>query len=237
MDIDDKIKRHYEYLCESYYLKMYRAHLRHEKFDNSEPLLGKSSIDVSFDEDALQKTPNAIRAAKDYYCGVECYYTRMYKVSYIDVTTYAIVVSTDGSDGWIEVYDEQGREIGIGRTWMELIGWGNIDEIRNESFRNNGIPNFIINSDKTTLWQFVGSSSLWEGYTGRYGVILESFPDNKEDDIINILYDATGIKEFAIAIVLDCLPICVTRLIPRECAEAISQQLTEIGAVTSIKEY
>jgi hypothetical protein len=44
--------------------------------------------------------------------------------------TYAVRVTTDGDDGWLEVFDAQGRNAGVGRTYLEWIAWGPAAAIR-----------------------------------------------------------------------------------------------------------
>jgi len=43
---------------------------------------------------------------------------------------YTILAHTDGDDGWIEVYDEAGECLGTGRTYLELVVWGDRDTLR-----------------------------------------------------------------------------------------------------------
>jgi len=43
---------------------------------------------------------------------------------------YVIRVTTDGDDGWVELYDEAGTELGVGRTLLELVEWGERNTIR-----------------------------------------------------------------------------------------------------------
>ncbi|MBD1834790.1 hypothetical protein H6F61_19325 [Cyanobacteria bacterium FACHB-472] len=44
--------------------------------------------------------------------------------------TFAIRVTTDGSDGWLEVFDSQGGNLGAARTDGIRIAWQSVDWIR-----------------------------------------------------------------------------------------------------------
>jgi hypothetical protein len=56
--------------------------------------------------------------------------TRIFRVPVNGQDTYALEVTTDGSDGWLEVYDSNGDPLGYGRTFIELVSWGSKDAIR-----------------------------------------------------------------------------------------------------------
>ena len=44
---------------------------------------------------------------------------------------YMVRVTTDGDDGWVELFDSNGNSLAAGRTYMELIGFSdNIDDVR-----------------------------------------------------------------------------------------------------------
>lgn len=47
-----------------------------------------------------------------------------------DQSTYVVRVMTDGDDGWVEIFDNQGEPIGTGRTNEGLTYWGDCAEIR-----------------------------------------------------------------------------------------------------------
>lgn len=44
--------------------------------------------------------------------------------------TFAIYVETDGSDGWLEVYDIEGQFLGAARTELGEVRWGDRDQVR-----------------------------------------------------------------------------------------------------------
>ncbi len=44
--------------------------------------------------------------------------------------TFAVVVTTDGDDGWLEVYDIEGQQLGVARTCFDKVLWGDCAEMR-----------------------------------------------------------------------------------------------------------
>jgi len=62
---------------------------------------------------------------------------------------YAVRAATDGDDGWLELYDTSGTLLGTGRTYIELVAWGDRDEIRSEVHTGEYPPTLDRNQ---TLW-------------------------------------------------------------------------------------
>ena len=61
-----------------------------------------------------------------------------------------IYVVTDGDDGWLEAYDTQGNLIGAARRYIELLAWGNVEDLRGQ------VKTFEFPSEldkNATLWQ------------------------------------------------------------------------------------
>jgi hypothetical protein len=44
--------------------------------------------------------------------------------------TFAVFVTTDGDDGWLEVFDSNGTTLGTARVYLELLLWGAQSDIR-----------------------------------------------------------------------------------------------------------
>jgi hypothetical protein len=239
MEKNDLIRLHYEEIYENHVLKTYRAYISNEELDEDEELLGRCILDLHRDPELFENLPESVRTAYDYYyvhiakCDLGC--VRLCQVPYKNDVTYAIRVSTDGDDGWLEVYDQYGQVIGTGRTYIELIGWGKIDEIR-EQVHDFNFPSSLSDKGRKTIWQF-GSCVILNDSFDRFFVIAEQIPLEKQDDVIKIICDATGIMEKAITIVCDYLPHSVTKNISQEKAEEIWCRLTEVGVKASIKEF
>ena len=47
--------------------------------------------------------------------------------------TFSIYVETDGSDGWLEVYDIEGQLLGAARTELGEVRWGERAQVRSEA--------------------------------------------------------------------------------------------------------
>ncbi len=234
MEKHNLIRRHYEELYESYFLEQYRAYIRNEESDE-ENLLGRYVVDVHRNSELLQNLPESVKAAHAYYSGRNIGWLRVCQIQYEDDVTYAVLLSTDGDDGWLEIYDRHGQQVGVGRTYLELIGWGEVDEIRAQT-HDFDFPISLQDKEKKTLWQF-GACAIARDSSNRFFVIAEEISSEKQDDAIRIICAATGVTEKAVTIVLDCLPHSITRNISQERAEDIWVSLTDLGAKASIKEY
>ena len=65
---------------------------------------------------------------------------RGYVVPVAGKTTYAIRVRTDGDDGYLEVYDERGKVLAAGRTYLEVVAWGSRAWLRAQVARPGELP-------------------------------------------------------------------------------------------------
>ncbi|MCU0551808.1 MAG: hypothetical protein MUC48_20905 [Leptolyngbya sp. Prado105] len=86
------------------------------------------------DEEERSMIPQSVLDAYDYYVAeVEAadwgtVSATIEKIQNQEVL--AITVTTDGSDGWVELFDLEGKQLGAARTLEEWTAWGNINEIR-----------------------------------------------------------------------------------------------------------
>lgn len=44
--------------------------------------------------------------------------------------TFGVVVTTDGDDGWLEVFDIEGQPLGVARTCLDKLLWGDCQQMR-----------------------------------------------------------------------------------------------------------
>ena len=44
--------------------------------------------------------------------------------------TFGVVVTTDGDDGWLEVFDIEGQPLGVARTCLDKVLWGDCQQMR-----------------------------------------------------------------------------------------------------------
>lgn len=68
-----------------------------------------------------------------------------------DISTYAVYVTTDGDDGWLEVYADDGTLFGAARYYLELIVWGNQDVLRSMATTGEYPPE-LTDRKRRTLW-------------------------------------------------------------------------------------
>lgn len=78
--------------------------------------------------------PEAMLAAYDYYREhiVAKDLGSAYGVTLLvgEQITFGVVVTTDGDDGWLEVFDIEGQPLGAARTCLDKVLWGDCDAIR-----------------------------------------------------------------------------------------------------------
>ncbi len=101
---------------------------------NRQSIEGNFHIPRSEYEAAKKAYPQLVREAYDlYYENVECGdwgTVRFYLMPVRDEEIFVIQTTTDGDDGWLEVYDLTGNPLGLGKTYLEEIEWKGF-EIRN----------------------------------------------------------------------------------------------------------
>ncbi|MDY7022274.1 MAG: hypothetical protein SWJ54_13100 [Cyanobacteriota bacterium] len=57
---------------------------------------------------------------------------RLYQADIENINIYIIYVSTDGDDGWLEIYNAQDQGLGFGRYDFETLLWSEKEKIRAE---------------------------------------------------------------------------------------------------------
>ncbi|GAB4459533.1 MAG: hypothetical protein OHK0037_05070 [Elainellaceae cyanobacterium] len=68
-----------------------------------------------------------------------------------DGAVYAVVTTTDGDDGWLELFDLDGNPLGAARTYLELVSWGDPEVLR-EQVHTGAFPEELETRMDTTLW-------------------------------------------------------------------------------------
>lgn len=63
---------------------------------------------------------------------------RVFRIPVDGAPTFAVRVTSDGGDGWLEVFDERGGTLGTARTDCGLVQWRPRDEIRKHA--TDGLP-------------------------------------------------------------------------------------------------
>ena len=100
--------------------------------------------------------PQEVREAYEFYKGhfedADIGSARDYVVSAGGKKTYAIRVRTDGDDGYLEIYDESGRFLAAGRTYLEVVAWGSRAWLRAQAAQPGGLPPELQDAPQRTLW-------------------------------------------------------------------------------------
>ncbi|NJL73710.1 MAG: hypothetical protein HC892_00415 [Saprospiraceae bacterium] len=104
--------------------------------------------------DSATALPNTVREAVDYYyehiekrdIGV----VRLYQLMLENSLVYLVRTTTDGDDGWIELFGATGEPFGTGRTYIEQVAWGETAELRAQTGTGE-FPNHL--DMQATLWK------------------------------------------------------------------------------------
>ena len=64
---------------------------------------------------------------------------------------YLIYVTTDGDDGWLELYGRDGTFLGAARRYLELVAWGDVTTLRAQTGTGDYPAALRTRFDKT-LW-------------------------------------------------------------------------------------
>jgi hypothetical protein len=129
----DTIQAFYSQAIGDFLAKMDRAIAAGEDFLENWEFNAQTLPDLRQDANRSEM-PQPVLDAFDYYAtevmdqdwGVVFVAT----VPIADQSTYVVRVMTDGDDGWLEIFNEQGEPIGTGRTNEGLTYWGDCTEIR-----------------------------------------------------------------------------------------------------------
>lgn len=111
-------------------------------------------------EEAVAKLPESIQEAIWFYQEsveqADWGSVRLYQMPIADhlpphCAFVAVETSTDGDDGWVELYMPTGEALGFGRTYLELIYWG--EKVPNRRYvRNGGFPKQADRRQQRTLF-------------------------------------------------------------------------------------
>ena len=150
MQKEVSIKQQYSDFYLNYYQNRYQNYLDGEDSDGH--VLAEFDLDVHKHPEVLSETPTSVRLAYKYFFNEVEGWTRLCKVVFGNDFSYTICVLTDGDDGWIEIYDDEGNLIASGRTYIELIGWGDFNEIR-KFVTTLDYPSSLCDKQEKTLWK------------------------------------------------------------------------------------
>ena len=104
------------------------------------------------DEQARSNLPKPVLEAYNYYFNkVEAadwgsVVVSQEKIQNQDV--FAVNVQTDGNDGWVELFDRAGQNLGAARTLEEWTAWGDTEAVRSYT-ENSAFPAELIAKQET----------------------------------------------------------------------------------------
>lgn len=146
-----KIRHQYETLLRHWLARSYEAYKAGEEW-LPEYRFHEAEQDV---RGQIDRFPVPIQTAFRYYLehveNADFGNVRLRQVPTLPVPTIAVRVTTDGDDGWLEIYTLDGQRIGVGRTYLELVGWGATAPIRTQTDTAKFFPGFQTRFDQT-LW-------------------------------------------------------------------------------------
>ncbi|MEM6398277.1 MAG: hypothetical protein AAF741_18140 [Bacteroidota bacterium] len=131
------------------------AWMAHWKADYA-AYLADRDFDVKFMIDQQQaddsQAPDRVQRAFRYYSenveNEDFGWVRLFR----HPTYWAVLTTTDGDDGWIELYTPEGETLTGGRSWLELIHWDERDVLRGQT-KTGDLPDELVDREADTIWQ------------------------------------------------------------------------------------
>lgn len=149
MSANAAIRLAFEEIHREYWIRRYCVSLQGGDFEE------RFLQDYLVDRSALPQLPAAVQEAHQYYfdkiedrdIGV----VRLHRAPVGMQEGYVIYVTTDGDDGWVELYSLDGKEWSVGRLYIELVGWGTRKTIRSQT-QTRKYPYSLSDRATRTLW-------------------------------------------------------------------------------------
>lgn len=143
----DLTQRFVEMELQRYWQARYAAYLAgHEE---------KDRFFARFTVDPTVALPMAVEQAYAFYDGVvqQADWGNVYllRLAVRGRPFYLIDVTTDGDDGWIELYGLDGSLLGAARRYLELVSWGDPQSLRRQTATGE-FPAALIDRRNDTLW-------------------------------------------------------------------------------------
>ena len=149
----------YENSILSYFIQQYEAFLKDEELDarpfedfqidrNEEDLPEQVKASVQFYLDQIEsKDIGAVRLHRIPFAKTLVDSRAKEEQEHFFITR----TTTDGDDGWVELFTSNGDAMGYGRTYIELVSWGEKDDIRALT-ESSEFPADLDNRNEQTLW-------------------------------------------------------------------------------------
>jgi hypothetical protein len=153
-EANQAVQEWYANQLKEFFLEQYRSGREGtntgETHPPSERELGSSATRVN-----PAALPEPVRQAHEFYKqhfeDADIGWARALQVPAGDRTTYAIRVHTDGDDGYLEVYDDQGGFLAAGRTYLEVVAWGDLDWLRAQAESPGELPPELKDAHQRTV--------------------------------------------------------------------------------------
>jgi hypothetical protein len=143
----EEARRFFETHFVDYWQGRYEAYLADQE-DEPELFPG-----FAYPRQELDQCPRAVRDAFDFYLQEieidDWGSVRVFRIP--EPNFWLVCVSTDGDDGWVELFDDDGAPLGAARTYLELLAWEETETIRQQVFSGELPPDLIQRQDQS-LW-------------------------------------------------------------------------------------
>jgi hypothetical protein len=152
LDHQQAVRDYFEHRLREYTLASYRAYLARREHA---PFLDEHKLKWEKWRENQLGLPAAVFDAYSFYVSTmndqDRGAVRMYRVPTPAGETYAVRVTTDGDDSWLEVYDFQGEFIGAARAYLEIMAWGDQAWARAQ-VRDPELPGALRDAPQRTVW-------------------------------------------------------------------------------------
>jgi hypothetical protein len=153
-DSSQAIQDWYTRQLHKYFSRRYRAYLRDDSREQKYNELGRSATYVERADHG--QLPEEVRGAHAYYWKhfeeTDLGSARVYRALANRKPIYAIRVTTDGDDGFVEVYDKKGTFLAATRRYIEVVAWGSRDWLRAQATHPWDLPPELQDAPSRTLW-------------------------------------------------------------------------------------
>lgn len=138
-----------------YYDERYRSYISGAEEEDKSNELGRSAVYLPREEH--EGLPDEVREAYAFYrkhfTEEDIGSARIWRFPVRKKTYYAVLVTTDGDDGYAEIYDDKGELLGAARRYIEVIAWGSRDWLRDQATHPSDLPPELQDAHERTLWK------------------------------------------------------------------------------------
>ena len=114
------IKQVYEQQLKAHYLAQYIDYCQEKAGSDRYDLGGKNLVP----EEAIAALPQSVQTFQQEALDQgDSYYANVYQISVNQQLTYGVRITTDGDDGSLAVFDQQGQPLAAAQTYLEVVVW------------------------------------------------------------------------------------------------------------------